>query len=109
MERGENSLWRNTPLECLQPHNFDIGRELRLDIVCCHYQTSDAVAREYLRSRRQARARIDHHARRIATGHVSHSELRIVGQRGPYTDHNGVDDCPQSVQVCKARRTINIV
>ena len=40
---------------------------------------------------------------------MSHSELRIVGQRGAYTDHNGIDDCPQSVQMCEARRTVDVV
>ena len=109
VQRGENRLRRNTPLECLQLYNFDTGREPRLYIVCCHYQTSDAVAFEHLGSRRQARARIDHHARWIATGHVSHSELWIVGQRGTYTHHNCIDDCPQSVQMCKARWAIDVV
>ena len=85
-----NSLRRNnTPLECLQPHNFDIGRELRLYIVCCHYQTSDAVARGISSQPPAKRAPGSITTRAgLATGHVSHSELRIVvRQRGPYTDH----------------------
>jgi hypothetical protein len=107
-ESGKDRRWRNAPVHCRQSDDFDSGqrtlRSLRGD-----HKTPRAVASKQTGALSQPTARIKNDACWMRPSDAAHSELGIVGERGPDADDDGVDNGTKPMQVGETRGLIDVM
>ena len=98
-QSSDDGAWRNKLIGLGQTNNIDTRRTRR--IAGPHDNALCAIVSEAPRPHRQTSARVDNDARRMPPGDTPHIQHRIVGQHRAYPDDDGVNACPQPVQVIK--------
>ena len=74
-----------------QNHDFYALGRIASRALRGHQKTTDAIVSENLRGCREPAVRIEHDARGMRPGNSPYCELRIVGEHGPDTDNDGID------------------
>jgi hypothetical protein len=83
----------------------------RWTVVGDHPQSRGLADREHLRLAGCAPVGIEDHPNRAGPGHGPHGELAVVGDDGAHTDHDGIHQGPQPMQVgpvCRARHVAGV-
>jgi hypothetical protein len=94
-------------LRCRQRQNFRPGQSA-IDTLG-GYNNAAVIAAEQARMGRQPAARVKDNSDWIGALDVTNGQLRVIGARGFDTDENGVDQCPQAVEMHNARRPVDVM
>jgi hypothetical protein len=95
------------PPRCRQRQNFRPGQSA-IDALG-GYNNAAAIAVEQARAGRQPAARVKDDSDWIGALDVTNGQLWVIGARGLDTDENGVDQCPQAVEMHNARRPVDVM
>src|SRR6266702_3318970 len=95
------------PVGRRQTHDLDTG-VVDLRALTRQDDAADSVRGQNPRGRRQTPPRIDHDPHRTGSRDPADGELRVIGQRGAYTDDHRIDQRPQAVEVSEAGRPVDV-